>query len=77
MDDIDLSGYRFHQPTQWRRIKSALKEWLPYGRPDRVRFELCRFRWRLWALRYGGGREYGIRYQWLGLSLALGISHKD
>lgn len=38
----------------------------------RVSLARCKFRWRPWALRYGWPDEYGIRYEWLGLSLRVG-----
>lgn len=40
---------------------------------NHIRLELCKFRTEFYALNYGGAGGYGIRYEWLGLCLRIGI----
>jgi hypothetical protein len=38
---------------------------------NHIGLELCKFRTGFYALNYGGAGGYGIRYEWLGLSLKI------
>ena len=39
-----------------------------------MKIKLCRFRWKFYALRYGGAGGHGIAFEWLGVRLV--IPHK-
>lgn len=43
----------------------------------RIRFRLCKFRWRFWALRFGYPHDYGVAYEWIGVRVEVAQPRSD
>lgn len=62
---------------RWLCFKARFRHrYVPPKGFNHARLELCRFRTRFYALSYGGYGGHGIRYEWLGLCLKIGVKDK-